>query len=304
MRSTAPTLGWLRLLARLSLSLRPRIGSHEIDEKPGDRLRSILHREMTAIFEDMQCRAGDGGMESMRPVETLPSIVPTPYNLHPEIAQFVETIRYLQGMSRIVMGDLMLEKAALPDRTGDEIEIGIQRAGRQSLPVGNGRKQPLAEMGSVIGIRFLHQTIQSLFHLPTGAPRGPAIEAAYIDQRQRGNAFRGEDAEALGDGTTDIVGDDMRPLQPPMRHQPFEDRDLPGNRGIDFDAPRSLGEPVAEQIVDMDHVAGIDEKGDDLAPNIGRGRGAVDESHRHRVPVFCRSMNAVCDADAIDQDMP
>lgn len=235
-------------------------------------------------------------MQLPRPVNNLPRVIRAPDQLDRELGELFQAWRDLHGVPVVIVTNLVLKEAWLADGAGYVVEVGVEGRGLELAGVFDGGEQPVAEMGPVGVVGGFDEGLEAALHLLPRASGGVAVKADGVDEGQGEQAVGMEDGEALGNAAADIVGDDMGFGEVPVGEEASEDGDLAGYGGINGWVPGAFGEAVAEQVKDVDFVAGLGEGGDYVAPYEGGGGRPVDENDGD-----AGAVNAMGDAGAVDQ---
>lgn len=232
-------------------------------------LRLILLAEMSCILHNRQLGPGNGIPQLVRPIDNLPRIIRAPDDLYGYLTQLTQAVCNLHCVLGIVVADLMLKEANLADGAGDVGEVSVETGGLKGGGVVYGAEEPGAEVDGVGGRGGFGEGVETGGHLLPGAFGGVAVEADDVEHGEGADAGGGEDGEALGDAAANVVGDDVDAVEAPGRQEALEDGDLAGDGGVDGGGPGAFGDAVAEEVVEVDLVAGLDEAWEDGAPDEG-----------------------------------
>lgn len=118
-------------------------------------------------------------------------------------------------------------------------------------------------------VQRLDQGFQARFHLLIGSFRWPTVETDRVNQGQGLRQGRMKYAEALCDSATNVVGDDVCTLQPPVGHQTLQDWHLPGNGCVDSLIKGALRRTKSQQVEHVNFVPSLSQLGGDVAPDVG-----------------------------------
>ena len=89
-------------------------------------------------------------MELTGPLNHLPRVILAPEDLHGHFAELNKSVVQLRRVLMVIMTDLMLKEATLPNRTRNVVHKGFKRTGTDSVFVMDCREDPIAEMSPVL----------------------------------------------------------------------------------------------------------------------------------------------------------